>query len=59
MDIGLPEQVFDDAEPGEQIFELEVIYASTEELTEHRRLLADIDNATKGGCVWSRLEAAA
>ena len=59
MDIGLPEQVFDDAEPGEQIFELEVIYASTEELAEHRRLLADIDNATKGGCVWSRLEAAA
>src|SRR5215813_8385970 len=32
MDIGLPEQVFDDAEPGEQIFELEVIYASVEEL---------------------------
>lgn len=59
MDIGLPEQGLDDTEPGEQIFELEVIYASAEELAEHRRLLADIDNATKGGCVWSRLEAAA
>jgi len=59
MDIGLPEQVFDDAEAGEQIFELEVVYASPEELSEHRRLLVDIDNATKGGCVWNRLEAAA
>ena len=59
MDIGLPEQGLGDAEPGEQVFELEVIYASAEELAEHKRLLADIDNATKGGCVWSRLEAVA
>ena len=58
MDIGLPEQGFDDAELGEEMFELEVIYASGEELAEHRRLLANIDSATKGGCVWSRLEAA-
>jgi DNA polymerase-3 subunit epsilon len=59
MDIGLPEQVLDDAELGEEIFELEVVYASVEELAEHQRLLADIDNASRGACVWVRLEAAA
>ncbi|HTS55386.1 MAG TPA: DNA polymerase III subunit epsilon [Burkholderiales bacterium] len=57
MDIGLPEQDRADAEWGEAIPDLEVVYATQEELAAHRRQLEDIDKATKGGCLWQRLEA--
>ena len=57
MDIGLPEQDDTDAELGETIPDLEIVYATVEELVAHRRQLEDIDKATKGGCLWSRLEA--
>jgi DNA polymerase-3 subunit epsilon len=59
MDIGLPEQGSIDIELGEAIPELEVVYATAGELEAHRRQLEDIDKATKGGCLWNRLEAAA
>ena len=58
MDIGLPEQDDTDAELGETIPDLEIVYATVEELVAHRRQLEDIDKVTKGGCLWNRLEAA-
>ena len=56
MDIGLPERSISDADFGEAIPELVVIYATEEELTMHRHQLDDIDKATKGGCLWKRFE---
>ena len=38
--------------------ELIVIPASAEELAEHARQLAEIDKASKGACVWKKLESA-
>jgi DNA polymerase-3 subunit epsilon len=57
MDIGLPEQDRTDVELGEAIPDLVVVYATEEELAAHKRQLADIDKATKGGSLWNRLEA--
>jgi DNA polymerase III subunit epsilon len=56
MEIGLPERTSVDADLGEAVAELLVVLASEEELTEHRRRLDDIDKASKGACVWKRLE---
>jgi DNA polymerase-3 subunit epsilon len=38
--------------------ELIVIRAQAQELSEHSRQLEDIDEATKGACIWKKLEAA-
>jgi DNA polymerase-3 subunit epsilon len=38
--------------------ELIVVRATPEELVEHARQLDDVDKASKGGCLWKRLEAA-
>ncbi len=35
---------------------LHVLYASAEELAAHAALLGDIDKASKGACVWNKLE---
>lgn len=35
---------------------LQVLYASAEELAAHAALLGDIDKASKGACVWNKLE---
>ena len=36
---------------------LRVLRASAEELAEHQRLLVDIGQESKTGCLWSSLEA--
>jgi DNA polymerase-3 subunit epsilon len=38
---------------------LRVLQPSAEELAEHAQQLADIDKASKGACLWKKLEAAA
>ena len=38
---------------------LRVLQPSADELAEHERQLADIDKASKGACLWKRLEGAA
>jgi DNA polymerase III subunit epsilon len=35
---------------------LQVLYASAEEVAAHAALLGDIDKASKGACVWNKLE---
>ena len=39
--------------------QLRVLQPSADELAEHERQLADIDKASKGACLWKRLEGAA
>ena len=39
-------------------FKLIVIAATQEELSEHTKQLADIDKASKGACVWKKMETA-
>lgn len=36
---------------------LVILKASEDEMTEHAKLLAEIDKASKGACLWSKLEA--
>ena len=59
MDIGLPERSVSDVDFGDATAELVVIPATEDELAMHWHQLDDIEKATKGGCLWKRLEVVA
>ena len=52
----LPERGTSQADLTDRVPDLPVILASEEELLAHRLQLDDIDKASKGHCLWSRLE---
>ncbi len=57
MDVGGPSQTGDDAPAIDlSTFVLPVLAANDQEMTEHEKLLLDIDKASKGACLWQQLE---
>ena len=58
MDIGLSTSVSAEEQLIEGTFELIVISATAEELTEHARQLEEIEASSRGACLWKRLELA-
>ena len=58
MDIGLSTSVSAEEQLTEGTFELIVISATEEELTQHARQLEEIEASSRGACVWKRLERA-
>ena len=59
MDLGPASGAAGEAEIDLSTFELVVVMASPDELAAHNAQLAAIDKASKGACVWKRLQAAA
>ena len=59
MDLAPAEQTSAEVDVGDWLHNLIVVSATEEELTAHRRQLEDIDRASRGACLWKRLEAVA
>jgi DNA polymerase-3 subunit epsilon len=59
MDLAPAEQTSAEIDVGDWLHNLIVVSATDEELAAHRRQLEDIDRATRGACLWKRLEAVA
>lgn len=57
MDMVDASSTLQDSAPSTADVELIVIRAQAQELSEHSRQLEDIDKATKGACLWKKLEA--
>jgi DNA polymerase-3 subunit epsilon len=56
MDLAPAEQTSAEIDVGDWLHNLIVVAATEEELAAHRHQLEDIDKATRGACLWKRLE---
>jgi DNA polymerase-3 subunit epsilon len=56
MEVEAPVPAAAAAEAARGKLDLVVIRATKDELAEHARMLGEIDNVSKGACIWRKLE---
>jgi DNA polymerase-3 subunit epsilon len=59
MELSQSDPIGPETDVAEYVAELMVLWASAEELAAHRHQLEGIEKATRGACLWQRLEAVA